>query len=270
MKILLSINDLIKAIVGINNLGFVPTMGSIHDGHKSLINKSKRRCKKTIVSIYVNPKQFNKKKDFESYPRNLKKDLKILKEKKVDYVFIPQTIEIYKKKRLKKIILKRSQKILCAKFRKGHFEGVLDIMDRLLDLIKPKYVFMGKKDFQQLYLIEKFFAKKYNCKFIKCKTIRNKNYLALSSRNNLLSKKNYSKAENVSKYLFNLNKNLKNSKTLNHLLLSKKNYLENKYKVKVEYLEQRNESNLKISKKNLKKRLFISYYINKIRLIDNF
>ena len=143
MKIISHKKKLKKFILGERNLGFVPTMGGLHDGHKSLIKISKKRCKKTIVSIFVNPTQFNDKKDFKSYPRNLKKDLRILKNLNVNYLFLPTSKEIYKNKRNNKITISKSDKILCAKFRKGHFEGVLDVMDRLMNLIKAKYVFIG-------------------------------------------------------------------------------------------------------------------------------
>ena len=101
MKILRTKRDLNETINKVKNLGFVPTMGSMHNGHISLIKKSKLKCDKTLVSIYVNPKQFNNKKDFSKYPRNINKDLLILKNKKVDFVFLPKTKEIYKRKPLK-------------------------------------------------------------------------------------------------------------------------------------------------------------------------
>ena len=124
-------------------------MGSLHNGHISLIKKSKKICKKTIVSIFVNPTQFNNKNDFAKYPRNIKKDLRILKKLKVNFLFIPNKSEIYDSQKRKKIILPKKQQILCAKYRKGHFEGVIDVMDRLTNIIKPK-IFM-EKDFQQLF-----------------------------------------------------------------------------------------------------------------------
>ena len=105
MKILRTNRDLKEAVKKIRNLGFVPTMGSIHNGHMSLIRKYKLKCNKTLVSIYVNPKQFNKKKDFSSYPRNITKDLKILKKNKVNFIFTPSTKEIFKQKRIKRIVL---------------------------------------------------------------------------------------------------------------------------------------------------------------------
>ena len=269
MKILRTKNDLKEAIYKIKNLGFVPTMGSIHNGHVSLIKKSKIKCDKTLVSIYVNPKQFNNKKDFADYPRNRIKDLNILKKLNVNFVFIPSTKEIFNEKRVKKIVLPKNQKILCAKFRKGHFEGVLDIMDRLIKLINPRYTFMGEKDFQQLFLVNKFIVKKYKNIILSCKTVRNKNFLALSSRNFLLSKKELKQAGQISKYLFKLKFSLKKNKIQNYLL-NKKKELQKKFNIKIDYLEIRNEKNLTTLTKNKKIRLFVAYYINKVRLIDNF
>lgn len=107
MKILLNSNELKKELKKDHSLGFVPTMGSIHKGHEYLISQSKKECKKTIVSIFVNPTQFNNPKDFKKYPINIDIDLNILKRLKVDFVFIPKTNDIYKFKRKKKILLKK-------------------------------------------------------------------------------------------------------------------------------------------------------------------
>tara|TARA_B100001123_G_C15154709_1_gene964982 strand:+ start:42 stop:854 length:813 start_codon:yes stop_codon:yes gene_type:complete len=270
MKVLRTKHDLKEAIQRIKNLGFVPTMGSIHNGHISLIKKSKNKCNKTLVSIYVNPNQFNNKKDFTNYPRNISRDLKILKKLKVNFVFMPTTNEIYKEKRIKKIVLPKNHIILCAKFRKGHFEGVLDIMDRLIKLIKPKFTFMGEKDFQQLFLVNKYICKKYKNKMFACKTVRDKNFLALSSRNFLLSKKQLNQAGQIAKYLLKLKTLVKNYGDQHNYILNKKKELQKKFNIKIDYLEIRNEKNLTTLTKNKKIRLFVAYYINSVRLIDNF
>ena len=187
MKLIKQITDLNKAINIEKKLGFVPTMGSLHGGHEALIKESQKRCKKTIVTIFVNPIQFNNKDDYKNYPRNLNKDLKILKRLKVDYVYLPIVDQIFKEQ-LPKILLNKSQKILCARFRKGHFEGVIDILNRFVKLISPKSIFMGEKDFQQFFLVKNFIEKKYNTKVYVCKTIRDSKMIALSSRNRLLNK----------------------------------------------------------------------------------
>ncbi len=270
MKILLDNTSLFESLRPFNDLGFVPTMGGIHKGHLSLINKSNKLCKKTIVSIFINPKQFNNKKDFRTYPRNIRKDLNILKKsKKVDFVYLPKFNEVFEDKKKSKIKLLRKDKILCAKFRKGHFEGVLDVMNKLTKIVNPKKIFMGEKDFQQLYLVKKLLERKYKTKIISCKTIRDKNKVALSSRNFLLNKSSLVKAANIYKKLVNIKKNIKSNKNISNLLKLKKKELNNKYKIKIDYLELRNKKNLELSKKINNSRLFIAYYIDNVRLIDN-
>ena len=269
MKILKNIDVLKKAINDISNLGFVPTMGGLHDGHKSLIRESQKKCKKTLVSIYINPKQFNNKKDFKSYPRKFDTDLRTLKKMNVDYVFLPLTNEIYKKK-IKQTKIPNKYKVLCAKFRKGHFEGVLNVMKRFLSIIKPKCLFMGEKDYQQLFLIKLLLINNSKTKLYSCKTIRDKNFVALSSRNFLLSNRNLKKAGIIAKNLINFKKNIGNLSVDNKYLLKKKNELNKKFNIKIEYLEARNSNNLNIYNKAKKFKLFIAYYIGGIRLIDNF
>ena len=158
---------------------------------------------------------------------------------------------------------------MCAKFRSGHFEGVLAVIKQFLLKIKPSLMFLGEKDYQQIYLIKKFISGKFKTKIVKCKTIRNKNGLPYSSRNVLLNKKNLQIAINISqiikKFYNTLKLNFKKSEDINLV----KNKIINK-NVKLEYLEIRNKLNLskKIDKKNFK--IFIAYHINGIRLIDNY
>jgi len=270
MKILLKNDDLNEALTNVSNLGFVPTMGGLHKGHISLIKKSKIRSNKTLVSIFVNPRQFNNKNDYKKYPRNTKKDLSTLKKLKVDYVFLPDKKNIFRPKSKSKININNKDKILCAKFRKGHFEGVLDIMDRLTNLINPKEIFMGEKDFQQLYLVKRFIEKRYKSQIIPCKTIRNKNKLALSSRIFMLKKKEKINAENLSKNLFFLKKKLSKKKNIPKLLEIKKEQFSKRYNVNIEYLELRNRNTLKKTKIIKNAKLFVAYYLGLTRLIDNF
>jgi len=271
MKLIRQINDLNEAIKNVHQLGFIPTMGGLHKGHESLIKASKKKCQRTLVSIFVNPRQFNDTNDYKNYPRQHNKDLKVLKKLRVDFVFLPSSKQIYKNKDMDKFILKKTQKILCAKYRKKHFEGVLDVMNRLINLIKPKYVFMGKKDFQQLFLVKKYLEKKFDSRIIACKTIRNKNKVALSSRNIHLSKSEMNIASFITKELiklkFRINRNKKKSKIL--INNTKKKLLE-KFDLKIQYLETRNILNLKKNIFNEKYKLFIAYYIGGVRLIDNF
>ena len=270
MKILLDNSSLFESLRPFNDLGFVPTMGGIHKGHLSLINKSNRLCKITIVSIFINPKQFNNKKDLKSYPRNINKDLKILKKtRKVDFVYLPSFKDIYNDKSKSKIKLSKKDIILCAKYRKGHFEGVLDVMERLTKIINPKKIFMGEKDFQQLYLVKKLLERKYKTKIIACKTIRDRYKVALSSRNFLLNKSNLALAANISKKLANIKKDINKKKNIQNFLKLQKKQLKNNYKIKIDYLELRNINNFKVSSTTKNSRLFIAYFLSNVRLIDN-
>ena len=270
MKILLNNDDLNEALYDVSNLGFVPTMGSLHKGHISLIKRSLRERGKTIVSIFVNPTQFNSNYDFKNYPRNITKDLSILKKLKVDFLYMPKENDVYNSKKKSLIKLQKKERILCAKFRKGHFEGVIDVMDRLTNIIKPKKVYMGEKDFQQLYLVKKYIQKKNYSKIILCKTIRDRNKLAFSSRNKLLSRMDLIKAGKISKEMISFKKSLIRNKNIKNLIIKKKKELINTFKIKFDYIELRNVLTLKNSNKIKDSKLFLAYYIKKVRLIDNF
>ena len=269
MKIITSIFDLNKEIKDYKNIGFVPTMGGIHAGHISLIKASQNKKSKTIVSIFVNPTQFNKGDDFKQYPRNIQKDIDILEKLNVEYLFTPNTKDIYKFK-AKKFNLKKEEKILCAKYRIGHFEGVLNVMNRLMTIIKSKDLYMGEKDYQQLYLIKKFLSKKFKVRINSCPTIRINN-IALSTRNKLLKKKSIKKASEIALFLKKVKYNSKFERTtLASDLHNYKIKLEKKYNINIDYLEFRDEKNLKLNNFNNKYRLFVAYEIDNIRLIDNY
>ena len=269
MIIIKSVNRLKKEVNFKAKIGFVPTMGSLHKGHLSLIESSKKKSEKTLVSIFVNPSQFNSNIDYKKYPRNITKDINLLNKLKVDYVFIPNVNDIYKKEKDAKIRLFKKEKILCAKFRKGHFEGVLGVVNQFLKIIKATYMFLGEKDFQQIYLIKKFIKKKYKVKIISCPTIRNSNFFAYSSRNSLLKKNEINNATKIIKKVKKLHneikKNFVNSSKIRSLRIDILKLCR-----KIDYLEIRNKNNLsiKFNKQNFK--IFIAFYINKVRLIDNF
>ena len=159
MKIFLNKKKLIEIIQHEKNLGFVPTMGAIHRAHTYILKKSISLCNKTIVTIFVNKPQFNKITDYKKYPRNLKKDISILRKCKVDYLYLPSTKQIYPFGSNKKIKISSFSKKLCGKFRPGHFEAVVDVIDRFIRIIKPNKIFLGKKDLQQLKIIKEFMDK---------------------------------------------------------------------------------------------------------------
>ena len=278
MKLIKQITDLNKAINKENELGFVPTMGSLHKGHEFLIKTSKKRCKKTLVSIFINPSQFNNKDDYKNYPNNLSKDLKILKRLKVDFVYLPTIDQIYNDKKSKIITLKKSEKILCAKSRKGHFEGVLDVLNRFVKLISPKIMFMGEKDHQQFFLVQNFISKKYTTRVHPCRTIRDSNGMALSSRNILLNKANLKTSGLIAKRLMKLKRSICkrnnigsiSSQKSRELIQKIKISLIKKFNIKIEYLECRNLMTLTTNINNKPFKIFVAYYLDNVRLIDNF
>ena len=270
MKIFKNKLSLQKEISKENYISFVPTMGGLHKGHLSLIKKAKNYKYKTCVSIFVNPNQFNKKSDYQNYPRNLKSDIKELKKLKINYLYLPTYKDIYSFQTNNKIYVDKFSKQLCGKFRKGHFEGVLNVVNRFLEIIKPKYIYLGLKDFQQLTLIDRHISKnKIKTKVIKCKTIREKNGVACSTRNLNLNNKQLLIASNIYDYLINLKKKIQTNykffrkniikRDLISLGATKIDYIEN---VDLKILQKRN-------KKKIKFKLFIAYYIKNTRLIDN-
>ena len=270
MKIFKNKLNLKKEISKADCISFVPTMGGLHKGHLSLIKKAKSFKCKILVSIFVNPKQFNKEIDFQNYPRTIKNDIKVLRKNKVDYLYLPSFNEIYGFKPKNKVYLNKFSKQLCGKFRRSHFEGVLNVVNRFLEIIKPKYIYLGLKDLQQLTLINLHILKnKIKTKVIKCKIIRDNNGVALSTRNFHLNNPELKIASNVYKYLFKLKK--KNSKVFSHLNISSlKKDLISLGVNKVDYVENIDLKKLKKSyKSKINSRIFIAYYLKNIRLIDN-
>ena len=266
MRIIKKSKEINSVFNSIKKTGFVPTMGSLHKGHEYLIKKSIKQNHVTFVSIFLNPKQFNNKKDLKKYPKKLNDDIKICKKYKVDYLFIPSFKEVYSWKTAKKNFPK-IKKIMEAKYRKGHFIGVLKVIEKLIDIIPANKIYLGEKDFQQLRIIEDYFdINKIKTKIIKCKTIRNRNGLALSSRNKLLDNNNLKKAAEVVNFI-------KKIKVKNYSLAYKKKHINiffKKNKIYFDYIKFINLKKFKILKKQSRDmRIFIAFYINGVRLIDN-
>ena len=268
MKIFISKNKLIKFIKNEKNLGFVPTMGSIHLGHISLFKRSISQCKRTIVSIFINKPQFNRKVDYQKYPRTLKKDILALKRLNVDYLYIPSDNQIYPSGPNKRIKISSFGKKLCGKFRSGHFEAVVDVIERFIKIINPKKIYLGEKDMQQLKIIEHFVKKNYNkIKVVGCKTIREKNGVAYSSRNFLLTSKEKKIASEIYKVLVSKKKYfIKKKISLDKI----KNKIFELGVHRIDYIKLVDINKIiKPYKKNKKYRIFIAYYLRTTRLIDN-
>jgi len=202
MKILTIPKEAIEYRKSLKDVGFVPTMGALHNGHLSLINRSISENSHTIVSIFINPTQFLPSEDFNKYPRKLQADLEICKRAKVDAVFLPTVEDIYSKDEVLIKAPKVKGYILEGFFRPGHFDGVLQIVNKLFNIIKPTRAYFGKKDAQQLYLIKQMVKNfLFNIEIVECPTVREKDGLALSSRNIYLSETDKKRALTISKAL---------------------------------------------------------------------
>ena len=175
-----------KGIFG--SLGFIPTMGALHDGHLSLVAESNRMCSHTVVSIYLNPAQFSPKEDLTTYPKNLKYDLEALSQLQVDTIFFPTDSEMYPKGFSTHVWETKLFKVLEGKSRPSFFQGVTTVVDKLFNIIRPTHAFFGEKDAQQLLIIQKMVIDlAYDIQIIACPIVREKNGLAMSSRNCYLS-----------------------------------------------------------------------------------
>lgn len=171
------------------SVGFIPTMGSLHAGHLSLVEASKNGNDLTVVSIFVNPAQFESAEDFQNYPKNLANDLEILQGKNVEAVFAPEAVEMFPMDYETTVSLEKLSGYLCGPFRPGHFRGVAAVVLKLFHLVLPARAYFGEKDYQQLRIIQKMVQDlSLDVEIVDCPTIREKDGLAMSSRNSLLSK----------------------------------------------------------------------------------
>ncbi len=183
-------------------IGLIPTMGAIHNGHLSLIQKSKQLCNQTIVSIFVNPIQFNQKKDFNNYPKPVENDINILNSENVDALFLPTNNSMYPNKYSTFVNESKVSSGLEGKSRPGHFKGVTTIVAKLFNIINPTDVFFGEKDAQQLRVIQRMVIDlNFDINIIPCPTIREKSGLAMSSRNKNLNKVDFNNASIIYKGL---------------------------------------------------------------------
>ena len=253
-----------------HKIGLIPTMGSIHKGHLSLVEKSKNTDCFSLATIFINPTQFNDPKDFNQYPQNRDLDIARLKEIQCDALYFPQTEELYPNGIISQKTIFDYRDILCDKFRPGHFDGVTTVVKSLFDIIKPDHAFFGEKDFQQLKLIQKIVEKNKSPILIHpCNSVRMLNGISFSSRyQNLQSskKKDFDKA---AKKIINSVLELKKKIDVKILENLKDELIKINIK-KIDYLEIRDEINLLPTVENQKARLFVAFYIDDIRIIDNF
>ena len=170
-----------------SGIGFVPTMGALHAGHRSLVERARRECATVVVSVFVNPTQFNDKTDLKNYPRTPEADLRLLEEVGADYVFMPSVEEVYPEPDTRTFGFGMIDKVMEGATRPGHFNGVAQVVSRLFDLVKPAKAYFGEKDFQQIAVIREMVRQlRIPVEIIPCPIVRGEDGLALSSRNTLL------------------------------------------------------------------------------------
>lgn len=255
------------------SIGFVPTMGALHAGHVSLMNQAKKKNEIVVCSIFVNPTQFNESSDLKKYPRPIKKDTALLKKNKVDILFLPSVKAVYPKgKKVKpNVDLKGLDQALEGKFRPGHFEGVVQVVHRLLEIVNPTHLYMGQKDFQQFTIIQQMINDlKMEVDLVVCPIKREKDGLAMSSRNVRLTRANRKNAVLINKVLKKAKRNL-NKKTAKQIVYESLESL-SQYDFKPEYFKLIHGHNLK-SIRNLKTAKYVvavtAVWAGDVRLIDN-
>lgn len=255
-------------------IGFVPTMGALHKGHLSLVERAIEENDVVVVSIFVNPTQFNNSADLEKYPRNIDRDLSLLDTFKKDImVFLPKTSDIYGEKTVSKNYdFGALENEMEGKHRKGHFDGVGTVLSKFFQIINPHRAYFGEKDFQQLQIVKKLVdIENLPVEIVGCPILREQNGLAMSSRNERLDSKQFEEAGMIYKTLLEVRRKFETTSIAELNKTVAERFLQ-KPEIKLEYFEIANETTLETeTQKNesVKYRAFIAAYIGEIRLIDN-
>ncbi len=277
MEVINKIIELKKIISELSgrSIGFVPTMGFLHKGHESLIRESLNDNDVTIVSIFVNPTQFGENEDFDDYPRDFKKDYKILNGLGVQILFNPDNREIYPPGFCSSVKVEKLDEKLCGKSRPGHFTGVTTIVLKLLNIVSPDTIYLGKKDAQQLIIVKKMVDDlNINVNVKGVDIVRGEDGLALSSRNSYLSEKGRKAALVLSK-AFRMAKNeICKNNILNTFFLKKMmvEFIRKEKSVKIDYIEIVSLDKLEDLKEVDKSNTLVAgaIFVENVRLIDNF
>lgn len=254
------------------SIGFVPTMGALHEGHISLVESAGKRCSHVIVSVFVNPTQFNDKEDLAKYPRTLEADAALLERIGVSILFAPQVEDIYPQEDKRVFDFGGLDKYGEGPYRPGHFNGVAQVVTRLFDIVQPKCAFFGEKDYQQLAIVRYFTkALKYNIEIIGCPIIRESDGLARSSRNTLLTPQQREAAPHIYRTICKA-RVLKQSLTPQEVIERLQEEIESTGLLKSEYIEIVDGTTLKpITQwsESGNPRLWCAVYAGSVRLIDN-
>jgi pantoate--beta-alanine ligase len=255
-------------------IGFVPTMGALHKGHVSLLKRSKKECVVTVASIFVNPTQFNDQADFDKYPHTIDHDIEILNDEDCDILFVPPVKEIYPHgfRNQNKIDFGFLAQTLEGEHRPGHFDGMAQIVEKLLRIVKPEKLFMGQKDYQQQLIVNQLIKKRrLKTRLIVCPTAREKDGLAMSSRNVRLTRDARKLAVEISRTLKKVKGQFGHrTSDIHELQQLGYNRLSDFKGTEVEYFEIRNAETLKPAKsKSEKLAALAAVKIGGVRLIDN-
>lgn len=276
MLVITKVKDLEELISSEKNkgkkVGLVPTMGALHEGHISLVQKAEETCDFIVVSIFVNPTQFNNKSDLEHYPRTLETDLEKLRKTKCNLVFSPSIEEVYPEEDTRKFDFGELDKVMEGSHRPGHFNGVAQVVSKLFNFVKPHQAFFGLKDFQQLAIVKNMVEQlQLDLEIVPCQIVREPDGLAMSSRNLRLTETQRKNAVEISKSLFKAIE-MKPTQTVQEVKdwvinqINKNNYLN------VEYFDIVDGKSLKsINNWNDSKDIIgcIAVHCGEIRLIDN-
>jgi len=277
MKVLKSIDSIRlfikKKRIPVNKIGLVPTMGALHEGHLELVKSSNRQNDLTIVSIFVNPAQFNRKEDFEKYPNKVSEDLKILEKIGCDVIFMPDSREMYTENESLKFNFGYLEKLMEGEFRPGHFSGVGLVISKLFNIINPDRAYFGEKDLQQLMIIKKLVKDlNFDVEIIGVPTVREDTGLAMSSRNLRLSESEKEVAVNIYKSLMLFQKLLAANNNIVQSKTQVADFLRSINGLELEYLELVDSHSLMPIKEVIQRRDFsicIAANVGKVRLIDN-
>lgn len=267
----LDLYNILKSSYGKKRIGFVPTMGALHEGHLSLVRKCKEQCDITVVSIFVNPSQFAPGEDFEKYPRLFSEDASLLEKGKVDILFHPSVSVIYPKGFSTAVEVEGITNVLCGKSRPSHFRGVTTVVAKLFNIVSPTDAYFGEKDFQQLKVIKKMtedLNMKINIHGVEI--ARDKNLLALSSRNAYLSKDEYEDALLLNKAITEAKRIYMEGEVLScKIKKAVKKILKSGKSLKIDYIALVGEDLRKTKKVDDNTRILLAVYCGKTRLIDN-
>jgi pantoate--beta-alanine ligase len=254
-------------------IGFVPTMGALHDGHLSLIKKSIAQNDFTVASIFVNPLQFNNASDLDNYPRVIDEDLDLLARNNVDLIFTPNEMDLYPTKPVVSINFGSLSKRLEGQYRNGHFEGVGIVVSKLLHMVTPDRSYFGLKDLQQFILIKRMCEDlSFNCEIVGVETVREKSGLALSSRNRRLSNEGLQVATVIIKGLLFIKSAIENGEPFDQLMQDAKVLFQEQGGFQLEYLEAVDPSTLDSVEDYFsltELAICVAGYVEGVRLIDN-